>query len=229
MFYQAKKDEFNLATPSQDLYYSYHLYEKYGYNCKNIILTYSVFSKGLCLIKTKEIELCILLKEIFKINYQFKAIARRKNLYWLEPLYRIQIKKYFKNSDFSRKRKTRENEIELMNTIKYIQERAKKHYKNYLREDDQLLYLDKFMEKTKENEQNLILILPPAMNSYKDVLPNGNELFEHLIKRCEKYKHIKILDFYNSNLFTEDDFIDGDHLNENGQIKITEMVKNIVK
>ena len=68
MFYQAEEKELNLATASQDLYYSYCLYEKYGQSAENIILTYSVFSKGLCLIKTKEMELCILLKEIFGID-----------------------------------------------------------------------------------------------------------------------------------------------------------------
>lgn len=77
VFFQTNEDEFNLATASQDLYCSYNLYKKYGQNAQNIILTYSVFSKGLCLIKTKESELCILLKEIFGIDYQNKDIAKK--------------------------------------------------------------------------------------------------------------------------------------------------------
>lgn len=224
-FYQADKEEFNLATASQDLYYSYNFYEKYGQKCENIILTYSVFSKGLCLIKTKEIELCILLKEIFGIDYQFKEFAKKKNLYFFEPFYRIQIKKYLKNPNSLKKRIVKDGEVQTMNSPDYIKTRALKHYKNYQREENQLEYLEKFLEKTKENNQNLILILSPVMELYKKSLPDGKEIFKHLFDICEKYEHVKILDFYNSNLFTEDEFLDSDHLNKNGQMKMTEIVR----
>ena len=225
MFYQDNEKELNLATPSQDLYYSYSLFEKYGQSSKNIILTYSVFSKGLCLIKTNEIELCILLKEIFGIDYQFKNIAKKKNLYLLEPFYKIWINKYLKNPKSLNLRKTTEREIQSINSKDYIQKRAKKHYKNYQRNFNQLNYIKKFIEKTKENDQNLILILPPAKKIYKEVLPDGKKIFQHLFKICKNYNHIKILDFYNSDSFSEEDFLDGDHLNIAGGWKLTKIIR----
>lgn len=225
MFYQANEKELNLATPSQDLYYSYCLYEKYGQKAENIILTYSVFSKGLCLIKTNEIELCILLKEFFEIDYQFKDFAKKKKLYLLEPFYRIYINKYLKNPKSLRLRVAKDGEVQSMNFDSYIQERAKKHYKNYQRKLSQLVYIKKFIEKTKENNQNLILILPPVKKIYKETLPDGKEIFQHLYEICNKYEHVQICDFYNSNSFREEDFVDGDHLNANGKLKLTEMVR----
>lgn len=226
IFYQADENELNLATSSQDLYYSYSLYEKYGQKAKNIILTYSVFSKGLCLIKTNEIELCILLKEIFGIDYQFKKIAKNKLMYILEPFYKIQIKRYLKDNNALRKRKYNDKEAQFMNSTDYIQNRARKHYKNYQREINQLGFIEKFIEKTKENNQKLILILPPAKVIYKETLPNGKEIFEHIFEICKKYNHVEIHDFYNSNFFKEEEFADGDHLNILGQTKLTEMIKS---
>ena len=224
-FYQTDKNEFNLATASQDLYYSYNLYEKYGQNCENIILTYSVFSKGLCLIKTKETELCVLLKEIFGIDYQFKDVAKKKKLCLFEPFYRIQIKKYLKDSTSLKIRIAKSGESQLMNTVEYIKTRALKHHKNYQREQTQLEYIQKFLDKTKENNQKLILILPPVTSLYKEVLPEGKELFEHLFEMCEKYNHVKILDFYTSKIFADEEFFDSDHLNPDGKIKMTEIVR----
>lgn len=226
MFYQCDENEYNIATSSQDLYYSYHLFEKYGQKADNVILTYSIFSKGLCLIKTKEIELCILLKKIFEIDYQFKNIAKKKKLYLLEPFYKIQIDKYLKNPSSLKKKRVKDDEIYPMNSSEYIKTRALKHYKNYQREENQLEYLEKLLEKTQENNQNLILIIPPAKKLYKESIPNGKEIFKHLFEMCNKYKQVNILDFYNSNLFSEDDFIDSDHLNKDGQIKMTEFIKN---
>ena len=225
MFYQTEEKELNLATSSQDLYYSYCLYEKYGQNAENVILTYSVFSRGLCLIKTKEIELCILLKEIFGIDYQFKDVAKNKFLHILEPFYRIQIKKYFKDHNSLKKRICNVKNVQINNSVDFIQERAKKHYKNYQRKLDQLDYIKMIVEKTEKNNQKLILILPPVKKIYKEVLPSGQEMFEHLFKICREYKHIQILDFYNFDSFEEEDFVDGDHLNTKGQLKMTEMVR----
>lgn len=227
-FYQANANEFNLATPSQDLYYSYNLYNKYGKNCKNIILTYSVFSKGLCLIKTKEIELCILMKIIFGIDYQFKDFAKRKNCYFLEPFYKIRIKNSLKNPNSLRKRVIKENELQSMTDENNIQIRAKKHYKNFLRETTQLEYLEKLLYETKENNQNLILVIPPATKIYKEALPDGNDIFKHLFELCEKYDHVKILDYYSTEEFSRQEFVDGDHLNEVGNVKLTEFVRGSI-
>ena len=63
------KNSFNMSLPSQDLYYSYHLYKKNNTKkIKNIILFYSVFSPGFSLIKTSEKQRALLYKLIFKNN-----------------------------------------------------------------------------------------------------------------------------------------------------------------
>jgi len=229
VFYQTEENEFNFGTSSQDLYYSYNLYNKYAKNAKNIILTYSVFSKGLCLIKTKEIELCILAKIIFDIDYQFKQPAYKKKLHLLEPFYKFKINNYFKNPKKYKKKSFQENSLEQLNKPEYIKKRALNHLKNYNRTENQLEFLYKFLEKTTERNQKFYIIIPPATPLYKKVLPDGKKLFEHLYSICKKYTNTKILDFYNSDLFTNDDFTDGDHINEKASVKLTKNIKEKIK
>jgi hypothetical protein len=51
-------------------------------------------------------------------------------------------------------------------------------------------------------------------------LPGQAELFEKIFK----IKNITILNFYDSTLFTDGDFVDADHLNETGAIKLTKEI-----
>ena len=53
--YVTQESELNCALASQDLYSSYKLYEKLNSNSlKNIIISFSVFTPGYCLIKTND-------------------------------------------------------------------------------------------------------------------------------------------------------------------------------
>ncbi len=87
-FLPKEETEFNLSIRSQDLYYSYKLYQKYASklsNLKNIILFYSVFSPGFEIEKTSNRFLCI--PYIFIYNIYSKSIVRNIT-FLIECIYR---------------------------------------------------------------------------------------------------------------------------------------------
>lgn len=224
--YLPNQDEYNLAFNSQDLYYSYKLYNKYNNNnIKNIIISFSVFTAGQKLGLGSEADACAILKIIYNIDYQYPEIAKAKKLHKKEVFYQKAYEKYLKIVNLpknyrgeissSKKKNIREKDIKI---------RALKHLKNNLRENNNLEYCTKLINATKENNQNLIFIIPPATTIYKSVLPSSEEIFNQFYKITQNNEHIKIINLYDSNQFNDSDFYDGDHLNNTGAKKLTKII-----
>lgn len=229
--YRAKEGEFNFAVPSQDLYYNYELYKKYNTkSVNNIIVSFSVFTPALALIKTKMFKKCVLYKVIYGIDYQFSEIAEQKKFYKIEKYYLKEVNRYLRNLQINP-----ENYYGNMLTYpkdeyisKDIKEAALGHYKNNQRKNDEMEYCIKLIQATALNKQNLFFVIPPATDEYKNYLPNSKELFKKLYEICLNHKHVTILNYYDSNSFELADFCDGHHLNLRGAKKLTEMIrKNI--
>ena len=226
--YLPQKGEFNLAAPSQDAYYTYNMYKHFNTEfVKNVIVSFSVFSTGSDLIKTNFAKFCILYKLLFNIEYQNENDAAQKDLYKYENKYKKEIKRYLKHL-----------KTDLMNyrgeTLKYpaakfdrkkTKETALKHLKNNQRPIDQMEYFKALIKDTQSNNQKLTFVLPPAVKEYRNYLPNKSELFKKLYQAVEGYSHVKILDFYDSELFDMNDFCDCHHLNKQGAVKFTEQIK----
>lgn len=219
--------EFNLGSPSLDLYYSYSLYKLYATkSVKNIFVTFSVFSPNDMLIKSGLAGICTSLKLLHGIDYQDKTIAKQKKLYRLEKLYSKKISKYKNKLNLPDNYRGEASYLSSKTTrnADIIHKRALAHYKINQKTSNQMDYCIKLLEDTKENGQNLYFVLPPAHQLYKEVLPNSNILFEKLYEVCRKYSHIKILNLYDSKEFEDSDFQDGDHLNHSGAIKMTKIM-----
>lgn len=225
--FRAGEGEFNFASPSQDLYYAYNLYKKYNTEfVKDIILSFSVFTPGHILIRTKMSKYCILYKLLFDIDYQDKEIAQKQGLYKLEKSYRKEIERYI-----NKEKPVFENYCGNMSEYpedefnrKKIKEQALKHYKNNQRKNNQIDFLVKLIDETSINNQNLYIVIPPAEDEYRSYLPESRELFSKLYKVCEGYKNVKILNFYNSKEFKHSDFCDGHHLKLQGAEKLTQLI-----
>lgn len=87
--YLPDENEYNLATTSQDLYYTNQLYKLYNNDkIKKIIIAFSVFSPGYSLIKTKRVSMPVKFKVLTDINYQDINIAKENNLVKLEKIYK---------------------------------------------------------------------------------------------------------------------------------------------
>ena len=78
--YKPERTEFNFAEPSQDLYYSYKIYEKFCdfKKIKRVILFYSVFSAGHILEKTRWVKLCAIYKKVLGIPYRYNETELKK-------------------------------------------------------------------------------------------------------------------------------------------------------
>ena len=89
-------------------------------------------------------------------------------------------------------------------------------------------YCLKLINDTLRNGQRLYFVLPPAHRFYKEVLPSSEKLFEKLYEMCKNFSHVEIINLYDSNIFTDDDFSDGDHLNEMGAKKMTRIMRGVL-
>lgn len=228
--YIPEDGEVNMGVPSQDLYYSYNLYKLMNNkNLKTVLQTFSVFSPGDVLIKSGFNKIAVMFKLLYNIPYQDDEIAKKLKFNFWEKYYKFMLAKYMKSLNSPENyngKPTMSNDIGVKNGAE-IHERALKHFK-INKKVTQMDYCIKLLEETKNNNQQLCFIIPPATSYYKEALPPSSELFKELYRVCENYPHAKILNLYESNDFDNDDFSDGDHLNWRGSVKLTQKVKEII-
>ena len=233
--YIPNEDGINMAGSSQDLYYSYELYKlinQKNKDLKNVILSFSVFSPGHCIIKTSENKLAVMYKLLFGIDYQYKEVADKENLYKYEKQYKKKIEEHLKKGGFSKTFRggMPETYFDTTNINPEIaRKRALKHLRNNKREDSQMPILKKLIEDTKNNNQNLFIVIPPSPSEYLAPLPDKKVLYDELYEMCDGYDHIKIVDWHDSELFEHSDFFDECHLNIKGAKKASKMIDDIIK
>lgn len=209
--YSPIEGELNTAIISQDLYSTCMLYKKLNHsNLKNIVISFSVFTPGFCLIKTlKSWQLCILYKLFFGIDYEYEEIAKERNLYKQEKHIENVINKRRKAYLAGKEIKTT---LPKGTDIKLVGVRTSSHYKNNQREPDEMHWCEEIIKFANENGQNLFFYLPPAMKEYKDRLPSCDILFKKLFDMCKGYKNVHILNYYDSDKIAQSDFVDTDHI-----------------
>ena len=217
----ASENQFNLGLNSQDLYNSYKLYELYSKQkkLKNIIIFYSVFSEGLILDKTNGKELSLFYKVFYGIPILHNCFSLRLKEF-VFPWYFMQIignKIDFNNGNHLRIDDTCET-LRLSTTPR---KRALAHLKTHNRPDKQVKYLHKLAELCSKNSHNLYIVIAPATKEYKENLPASDYLFAPLTE----FKNVEVINLYDSNLFTNDDFADWDHLNSQGALKCTSFIQ----
>lgn len=224
-YYQT--NAFNLASASQDLYYSYSLLHKIidkPNNIKNIILFFSVFSNGFELIKTSEYHRCILYKGFFDIPYQYKErdLAKKEKAY--KKFYKQLRKKVQADEDYLGYK----NQTVFFGNAFTAEQRAKTHLRENTRVNEQPTFILEIAKTAKENNKELYVLLAPARSDYKSNLPPSAELFLKLYS-CKEESGFNIINLYDDNYFDNDDFGDYDHLNSNGAIKLTQKLNEIIK
>lgn len=92
--------------------------------------------------------------------------------------------------------------------------------------NDNLNYLNKIISLASEKKWKIILVIPPAYDTYRDNL-SENQL-GHTINLCENISiensHVKFLNLLYSPLFNKSDFYDADHLNTEGAKKLSVLI-----
>ena len=160
-------------------------------------------------------------KVIAGFDYQDINIAKEKKINDLEQGYKHQFNKLKKtfifNSDY------RGNEVSYITCFKppIAADRAKPHFKNNQRHNNQTKYIEYLQSETAKNNQNLYIVIPPATEDYKKALPQSKELYKELFN----VKGLNIFNYYDEH-FANEEFEDWDHLNLKGAVRLTKMIRD---
>ena len=210
--FKPAEGEFNAAMISQDLYSSYMMYKKLNNSdIKNVVVSFSVFSPGYCMIKTaKNWQLSVLYKLLFGIDYEYRDVALEKGAFAKEKHFQKAINSALKKVDklLKKERKIKPETL----TDKHAERVAAGHLKNNQREVDEMLWCQKIIELAEQSGQNLFFFIAPFTRGFKKYLPSSDVLFEKLYNMCKGRKNVYILNYYDYNGFEEKDFMGCDHL-----------------
>ena len=223
----------NFGIDSQDLYYSSKILEKYINqipNLKNIVLFYLPYSSSNNLLKSKtQMYRASYYDAFLDIPYSDKLCAIRNGLIELSKKL-LNIHSYYdKNLDKTPK--------DVMHPKKYTDHNTENMIKRYVNtafklslNDNMLVYLKNIIEKTLDNNLNLLIVNAPYRADAKHIFENlctensGNFLlFKSLYDLVQKYdsRKIKIYEAFYDDSFTYDDFYDFTHLNLKSAKKLT--------
>ncbi|WP_462392533.1 D-alanyl-lipoteichoic acid biosynthesis protein DltD, partial [Clostridium cadaveris] len=88
---------------------------------------------------------------------------------------------------------------------------------------------NKFMNFLRENDVEPIVVVFPNTKYYSEYL---NEIYEKefykIISNKKEYRGLKLIDFSKQDLFSEEDFIDFDHMSKNGAVKLTRELNKLI-
>jgi len=124
------------------------------------------------------------------------------------------------------------NKLSYNEKLKVGQKRAGLHnkflvYENTRIENEKIF--DEFIGLLIEKDIEPIIVIFPFTKYYKNTFKNEfKDIFYKYINEVNEHRKIRIVDLYNSNAFSDNDFVDADHLNELGAIKITKILSEIL-
>lgn len=170
--FHAEAGEFNFREVSQDLYYSFRLYQKYAASARRlerIILFFSVFSAGFELEKTGEKERCIFYKTIYGLPYKNRKFLPRDERRAKERQARNFLTGALPAGDPSGN--CRYDFFFAPETD--VRARAEAHLENSRRENDQMSYFKKLCTRARKKRHALFIVIPPARADYKSFLPSS--------------------------------------------------------
>lgn len=100
-------------------------------------------------------------------------------------------------------------------------ERADGHKKNAVRENGQTKYVAEMQKLAEEHGHSFVVVIPPARADYMQYMPPCETVFKDLFS----LKNVRILNYFGSPDFSDEDFGDMDHLNLQGALKLTGFIR----
>lgn len=205
---------FNLCTRSQDLKYSYLLYEKMGaelQNLKHIILYYSFISPGFVLeLNRGEQGMAIALNEIFSLSVDFEDDYLGNLADDLQGLDMGAVKIFEGvNGFFPQAYRTYFNEP-------YWEDRRAAELLEFNKKEDAVFYLDKLIVLAKQRDHELFFVIPPNREDF--TLSAGSDtafLHRHLFTMMVQHgldTSTRLLDLYLAQDLVGDEFADYNHV-----------------
>ncbi len=229
----------SLANASQDLYYDYHTIKYILENFKDdypklkyllIGLSYYSFEYDMSLSSMKTN--VVLYYEAFKCKHHCTNVEELVNRRNKENIIGKNIFK-FDDKDMA----IFDWHIENTNIKNVINEEVgkrqalidcNKNYPETVRENIEIL--KEYLQLLKENNIKPIIIVCPVSKYYSKYFDKRlkSEFYEN-INYIKKFYDFEVMDYFESDLFKDDDFYDVSHLNENGSRKFTKILNKQIK
>ena len=217
--------DINLGVSSQDLYYSYQLYQKCRLmflNLKRVVLFYSDFSAGFEEERSKMISQTLKYNQYFGIPPKNPILYAEKNMDTSMPFAPYKIREFDFNTPypfpcpFGKVPQTEED----------IKTRVEKHLKHAARGNNQTAFVEKLIRIAIDDGIRLLIVVPPMTEKYLSYVPVHLNVFEKLEELIKRYQgQVLYLNCYRDKDFTSEDFADCDHLNQQGAQKLTAKIR----
>lgn len=234
---------YNLSNTSQDLYYDFNLLKKYLQSCPNIktvILPISYFTLSSCsLNESVESWRCDFYSTILHIpkplvyDASMLDLKRFSYLALMDGPMKI-IGELRKNAtldinEFGYQKSSKPQNIGDIVSDENGKIRVKFHHsmmdKKHIRANVELI--GQIATLLKGKGIKLVFITTPVYETYyKNVLPgNYREMMTNINNLCARY-HADYFNHFSDSRFQKEDFMDNDHLNEDGAKKLSLILKN---
>ncbi|SHL65946.1 hypothetical protein SAMN05444414_1257 [Roseovarius marisflavi] len=214
---------FNLGLTSGDLYTAFQLYSTHHKKLRNlrrVVLFFGVFSPGFSLINTSERYRTVAYKYYLSVPYQDRSCINKLAEMRIVQKCRKISSEEFSEGQFGYKKKTF-----FLEDVD-VEKRAAVHLKENRRHQNQLIWLERLLQLISLNKHSLYIVIPPARSDYRACLPSKHELFKDLYSI--KLENTKIIDCFEGNVVGDEGMGDTDHPNEEGAIKLTKYLRQII-
>lgn len=232
------KKVLNIAHPSQDLYFDYHLIKYILKNYKKDLKHFKFVFIGLSYYSFEYDMSMTSMKGKAALYYEAIGIKHNFN----------NVEKKIKNRNINRKiakkifnlHKNGYPVIDLLNNVENVSEISERNAKtqalldcnkNYLetvKENKQIL--KKYLNLLTENNIKPIVIVCPVSEYYAKYFSQRlKDQFTKIIEETRKEYNFQFIDYFNSDLFKNEDFYDVSHLNNKGAEKFTTILNKIVE
>ena len=224
MGWWAEGKEFNMGMAFEDMYTTYEIYRKWGRKVRQLVVFYSVFSPGSNNLLSSYSKMSVGIRAATGIDWPEERPGMYPQLEGAVWKCKSKCRRWLK----------RHKPIpgDLGNELAYppfktatAAERALAHLKNNKRNSKMDVYLVKLIEEADMAGQKVWIVVPPASNGYREALKDEKNMFSGVEAIAREHGNAKLLNHFYDADFADDDFIDWDHLNNQGARKLAGRVR----
>ena len=232
MSYIDDEESINFGNGSQDLYYSWKIYEKFSFmlpKLKNIIVFYDVFSPGNDMQKGPFHSRTSLYNFLFDIPYKSEEAALRLSTFDLE---KVLEKKYLPVAKSLSEVIDHSYPVLCAPSPKYSKDELREFAQGQLKLNEKNngmhVYLEKIINLSKKLGHKVTIVVSPYNKEFRTLFPQKETIFSELNKIANQFS-ISVLNLFDDEEFIENDFRNIDHLNRSGAKRLTNKIKDKIK
>lgn len=233
-----KRKIYNLAHASQDMYFDYNLIRYLLNNNKDNLVQFKHSIIGLCYYSF-EYDMSLssmktrvpLYYESIGVKHNLKDIDSYIKDYSIIASLGKKILKYKRDGDAQLNWFKEQSNIYKISNDKGKEQALLDGNKNYpetVKENTQIL--KDYLQLLKDNNIKPIVVVCPVTKYYSKYFPQRlKDEFHSIIHEVNKEYEFQFLDYFDCDLFQDDDFYDVSHLNDKGAEKFTELLNNKIE